>query len=76
MTTHHRHVTIAVPNKAARIRLKVGKKAKRQLTKALRKKKRLKLVVKMTVTGVAGGPATRVSRKVVVKRPKQKKRRR
>ncbi len=75
LKTRRRNVTIAVPNKAAKIRLKVSKKARKQLTKALRKKKRVKLVLKLTVTNAAGGPAKTVTRKVVVKRPKKKKRR-
>lgn len=76
LKTRRRNVTLAVPNKAAKIRLKVSKKARKQLTQALRKKKRVALVVRMTVTGAAGGPATNISRKVVVKRPKPKKKRR
>ena len=76
LKTRRRNVTIAVPNKAAKIRLKVSKKARKQLTKALRRKKRVKLVLKLTVTNAAGGPAKTITRKVVVKRPKKKKRRR
>jgi hypothetical protein len=76
LKTRKRNVTIAVPNKMAKIRLKLSKKARKQLAQALRKKKKVKLLVRMTVTGTAGGPATSVSRKVVVKRPKKKKRRR
>lgn len=75
LKTRRRNAVIGVPNKAARIRLKVSRKAKKQLVKALRKKKRVKLVVKMTATATAGGPATNVTRKVVVKRPKKKRRR-
>jgi ABC-type antimicrobial peptide transport system ATPase subunit len=67
--------TLSVPNKTARIRLKLSKKNKRALKKALRKKKRVALTLRLSV-GVAGGPQKPYSKKVVVKRPKKKHARR
>ena len=74
--TRKRTVTLTVPNKAARIRLKLSKKSKRALVKTLRRKRRVVLRVNLTVSAASGGPSKAISRKAVVKRPKQKRARR
>jgi spore coat-associated protein N len=74
-TTRRKVATLGVPNKTARIRLKLSKKNKRALKKALRKKKKVALTLRLSV-GVAGGPQKPYSKKVVVKRPKKKHARR
>jgi spore coat-associated protein N len=73
--TRRKVATLGVPNKTARIRLKLSKKNKRALKKALRKKKKVALTLRLSV-GVAGGPQKPYSKKVVVKRPKKKHARR
>jgi hypothetical protein len=67
-----RKATLTVPGKAARIRLKLSKKSKRLLQKALRKKKKVVLRVTTSVAAASGGPAKTYSKKVVVKRPKRR----
>ena len=74
--TRKRTATLTVPNKAARIRLKLSKKNKRALVKALRKKRRVVVRVNLGVSAASGGPSKAISRKVVVKRPKKKRGRR
>ena len=74
-TTRRKVATLGVPNKTARIRLKLSKKNKRALKKVLRKKKKVALTLRLSV-GVAGGPQKPYSKKVVVKRPKKKHARR
>jgi spore coat-associated protein N len=73
--TRRKVATLGVPNKTARIRLKLSKKNKRALKKVLRKKKKVALTLRLSV-GVAGGPQKPYSKKVVVKRPKKKHARR
>ena len=76
MKTRRRTATLTTPNKAARIRLKLGKKAKRQLRKALTKKKRVVLKVVVGVSSASGGPSTTYRRKASVRRLKHQRIRR
>ena len=72
VTTRRKTATLTTPNKVARIRLNLGKKNKKQLVKALRRKKKVALSVRLTV-GAAGSSTTKAySKKVVVKRPKRR----
>jgi hypothetical protein len=68
--------TLGVPNKVARIRIKLSKKNKKQLAKALRKKKKVAMTVRLSVAAATGGPQKPYSKKVVVRRPKKKHARR
>jgi hypothetical protein len=72
--TRRRTATLTVPNKTARIRLKVSRKAKRRLVKSLTKKKRVVLKVKVAVRAASGGPSKTYTRTLKVKRPKPKRR--
>jgi hypothetical protein len=72
--TKRRSATLTVPNKTARIRLKLSRKAKRRLLKALTKKKRVKVKVKVGVRAASGGPSKAYTRKLKVKRQKVKRR--
>lgn len=74
--TRRKVATLGVPNKTARIRLKLSKKNKRALKKALRRKKKVALTVRLSVGVAGGGPQKPYSKKVVVKRPKKKHARR
>jgi hypothetical protein len=74
--TRSRIATLVVPNKTARIRLKVSRKNKRALVKALKKKRKLVMRVNLSVSAASGGPAKAYSRKVVVTRTKKKRARR
>jgi spore coat-associated protein N len=74
--TRRKVATLGVPNKTARIRLKLSKKNTRALKKALRKKKKVALTLRLSVGAAAGGPQKAYSKKVVVKRPKKKHARR
>ena len=74
--TRRKVTTLPAPNKVARIRLKLSKKNKNQLKKALRKKKKVALTMRLSVAAASGGPQTAYSKKVVVKRPKKKHARR
>jgi hypothetical protein len=76
VTTRRRAATLGVPNKVARIRIKLSKKNKGQLKKALRKKKRVALTVRLNVAPASGGATKPYSKRVVVKRPKKKPARR
>jgi hypothetical protein len=76
VTTRRRAATLGVPNKVARIRIKLSKRNKSQLKKALRKKKKVALTVRLSVAPASGGPTKPYSKKVVVKRPKKKAARR
>ena len=75
-TTRRKVATLGVPNKTARIRLKLSKKNKRALKKALRKKKKVALTLRLSVGATSGAPQKPYSKKVVVKRPKKKHARR
>jgi spore coat-associated protein N len=72
--TRRRTATLTIPNTKARIRLKLSRKTKKQLMAALRKKKRVVLLVRLTVSAASGGPSKAISRKVVVRRPKTTRR--
>jgi spore coat-associated protein N len=71
--TARRTATLTIPGKAARIRLKLSKKSKRTLQKALRRKKKVVLRVTASVRIASGGPAKAYTKKVVVKRPKRRR---
>jgi hypothetical protein len=68
--TRRRTATLTVPNKTARLRLKVSRTAKRRLLKALSRKKRVVLKVKVGVSAASGGPSKSYTRKLKVKRQK------
>ena len=68
--TKRRTATLTVPNKTARIRLKLSRKAKRGLLKTLTRKKRVVLKVKVRVSAASGGPSKAYTRKLKVKRAK------
>jgi hypothetical protein len=72
--TRRKVATLPAPNKLARVRLKLSKKNRNQLKKALRKKKKVALTVRLSVAAAGGGPQKAYSKKVVVKRPKKKRR--
>ena len=76
VTTRRKTTTLPAPNKVARIRLKLSKKNKKQLQKALRKKKKVAMTLRLSVAAAGGGPTKPYSKKVVVKRPKKKHARR
>lgn len=73
--TKRRSATLTTPNKPARIRLKLGRRAKRQLLKALRQKRRVKVRVTVGVRAASGGAVTTYTRSASVKRPKATHRR-
>ena len=66
-----RTATLSIPNKAARIRLTLSKKSKRQLLAVLRRKKRVVLNVTLNVAGAPGALTKVYTKKVVVKRPRR-----
>ena len=74
--TRRKTTTLPAPNKVARIRLKLSKKNKKQLKKALRKKKKVTMTLRLSVGAASGGATKAYSKKVVVKRPKKKRARR
>jgi spore coat-associated protein N len=74
--TRRKTATLGVPNKVARIRLKLSKKNKRQLKKALRRKKKVALTLRLSVAAASGGPQKAYAKKVVAKRLKIKRARR
>jgi hypothetical protein len=71
LKTSRRTATLTIPNKAARIRLTLSKKSKRQLLAALRRKKRVVLNVTLNVGGAPGAATKAYTKKVVVKRPRR-----
>ena len=72
LRTSRRTATLTIPGKAARIRLKLSKKSKRQLQAVLRKKKKVALTVTLSVGATNGGTPKNYTKKVVVKRPKRR----
>ena len=70
--TSRKTTTLTIPGKAARIRLKLSKKSKRQLQAVLRKKKKVALTVTLSVAAANGGTPKNYTKKVVVKRPKRR----
>ena len=75
MRTKRRIATLTTPNKPARIRLKLGRKAKRQLLKTLQQKRRVKVRVTLGVSAASGGAVTTFTRSTSVKRAKAQRRR-
>ena len=72
LKTSRKTATLTIPGKAARIRLKLSKKSKRQLQAVLRKKKKVALTVTLSVGAANGGTPKNYTKKVVVKRPKRR----
>jgi hypothetical protein len=70
--TARRTATLTVPGKAARIRLKLSRKSRRLLRRALRRKRKVVLRVTANVNAAGGGPVKSYSKKVVVKRPRRR----
>jgi spore coat-associated protein N len=73
--TKRRTATLTTPNRPARIRLKLGRKAKRQLLKTLKQKRRVKVRVTVGVSAASGGTVTTYTRSASVKRQKATRRR-
>jgi hypothetical protein len=71
LKTSRKTTTLTIPGKAARIRLKLSKKSKRQLQAVLREKK-VALTVTLSVAAANGGTPKNYTKKVVVKRPKRR----
>jgi spore coat-associated protein N len=67
---------LTTPNKPARIRLKISKKAQRGLKQLVRKKHRAVVKVRLKVSPAAGGTATPYTKKTTVKAGKRKRSRR
>jgi hypothetical protein len=72
LKTSRKTTTLTIPGKAARIRLKLSKKSKRQLQAVLREKKKVALTVTLSVAAANGGTPKNYTKKVVVKRPKRR----
>jgi hypothetical protein len=72
LKTSRKTATLTIPGKAARIRLKLSKKSKRQLQAVLRKKKKVALTVTLSVRAATGGTPKNYTKKVVVKRPRRR----
>jgi spore coat-associated protein N len=68
LKTSRRTATLTIPGKAARIRLKLSKKSKRQLQSVLRQKKKVTLSVSLSVVAAGTSGAKTYSKKVAVKR--------
>jgi spore coat-associated protein N len=68
-----RTATLVTPNKPARIRLKISKKAQRGLKQLMKRKRRAVVKVRLGVSGAAGGPSVSYTKKAVVKRPKKRR---
>jgi hypothetical protein len=69
LKTSRRTATLTIPGKAARIRLTLSKKSRRQLQAVLRRTKRVALTVTLSVGAANGGTPKNYTKKVVVKRP-------
>jgi hypothetical protein len=67
-----RSAMLTTPNKPARIRLKISKKAQRGLKQVVRKKRRAVVKVKLSVSPAAGGTVTPYTKKATVKAAKRK----
>jgi hypothetical protein len=74
MRTKRRIATLTTPNKPARIRLKLGRKAERQLLKTLQQKRRVKVRVILGVSAASGGAVLTYTRSTSVKRAKAQRR--
>jgi spore coat-associated protein N len=71
-----RTATLTAPNQAARIRLKISKKAQRGLKALVKKKRRAVVKVKLGVSPAASGLTMSYTKKTTVKAPKRKRARR
>jgi hypothetical protein len=71
-----RTATLTTPNKPARIRLTISKKAQRGLKKLVKKKHRAVVKVKLGVSPAAGGTTTPYTKKATLKAAKKKRARR
>jgi hypothetical protein len=67
-----RTATLTTPNKPARIRLTISKKAQRGLRQILRKRHRAVVKVRLNVSPAAGGTATPYTKKATIKAAKRK----
>jgi hypothetical protein len=70
--TRRRSALLTIPDRVARIRLKLSGRSRRALLAALRTKKRVAVNVSLRIVAVGWSPTTVHSKKVVVKRPKRK----
>jgi spore coat-associated protein N len=68
LKTSRRIATLPIPGKAARIRLKLSKKSKRELQSVLRQKKKVTLSVSLSVVSAGASGAKAYSKNVAVKR--------
>ena len=71
-----RTATLTTPNKPARIRLTISKKAQRGLKKLVAKKRRAVVKVKLGVSPAEGGSSATYTKKATVKAAKKKRARR
>jgi spore coat-associated protein N len=72
MKSRRRTATLTTPNKPARIRLKISKKAQRRLKTLVKRKKRAVVKVRLGVSPANGGPTTLYTKKAKVKIAKRK----
>ena len=70
-----RTALLSTPNRPARIRLKISRKAQRGLKQLVMKKRRAVVKVKLGVSAAAGGPSTPYTKKATVKAAKKRARR-
>ena len=69
-----RVVTLPLPNKTARIRLKLNRKSRRALQRALRRKKRVVIQVQVKLVAAGWDEVIASKKKVAVKRAKRQRR--
>jgi hypothetical protein len=70
--TSRKSAMLALPGKRARLRLKLSRRAERQLQAALRSKRRVSVRVNLRVIPVGATKTQAYSKKVVVKRPRRR----
>jgi hypothetical protein len=70
--TSRRSATLTLPDKTARIRLKLSRRGQRQLRASLRTKRRVFVRVGLSVVSAGWSEIQSYSKKVVVKRPKRR----
>jgi hypothetical protein len=68
-----RVATLPLPNKVARIRLKLNRKSRRALTRALRRRKRVVLQVRVKLVAAGWNEVIASQKRVAVKRPKHRR---
>jgi hypothetical protein len=68
-----RVATLPLPNKTARIRLKLNQKSRKALQRALKRKKRVVLQVQVKLVAAGWGEVIASKKKVAVKRSKQRR---